>query len=96
MAAFVVGLTGGVASGKSELGRRFQALGVRLVDADLAAREVVAPGQPALVEIAARKQAELDAFIQVGIDSIERGDFYTQEEMEDWVESLIDSRKKAA
>ncbi len=54
MAAFVVGLTGGVASGKSELGRRFQALGVTLVDADLAAREVVAPGQAALVEIAAR------------------------------------------
>jgi len=54
MAAFVVGLTGGVASGKSELGRRFQSLGVTLVDADVAAREVVAPGQPALAEIAAR------------------------------------------
>jgi len=54
MAAFVVGITGGVASGKSELGRQFQALGVALVDADVAAREVVAPGQPALAEIATR------------------------------------------
>jgi len=52
MAAFVVGITGGVASGKSELGRRFQSLGVALVDADVAARDVVAPGQPALAEIA--------------------------------------------
>jgi predicted transcriptional regulator len=46
-----------------------------------------------LVEIAARKQAELDAFIQVGEDSIERGDFYTQEEMEDWVEERIAARR---
>lgn len=46
-----------------------------------------------LVEIAARKQAELDAFIQVGIDSIERGDFYTQEEMEHWVEERIAARR---
>ena len=48
MSDFIVGLTGGVASGKSEVTRRFQALGVAVVDADLAAREVVEPGQPAL------------------------------------------------
>jgi predicted transcriptional regulator len=49
-----------------------------------------------LVEGAAAKQIEMDDFIQVGIDDIERGDFYTQEEMETWVESLKQSRKKAA
>lgn len=54
MARFAVAITGGVASGKSELGRRFQALGIALVDADIAAREIVAPGQPALAEIASR------------------------------------------
>ena len=48
MSDFIVGLTGGVASGKSEVTRRFQALGVEVVDADVAAREVVEPGQPAL------------------------------------------------
>jgi dephospho-CoA kinase len=53
VAAFVAAITGGVASGKSELGRRFERLGVVLVDADLAARDVVAVGQPALDEIAA-------------------------------------------
>ena len=52
MSDFIVGLTGGVASGKSEVTRRFQALGVAVVDADLAAREVVEPGQPALARIA--------------------------------------------
>ena len=54
MSDFIVGLTGGVASGKSEVTRRFQALGVEVVDADVAAREVVEPGQPALGRIAER------------------------------------------
>lgn len=53
MATFVVAITGGIASGKSEVGRRFEQSGIALVDADVAAREVVAPGQPALAEIAA-------------------------------------------
>ena len=43
-----------MASGKSEVTRRFQALGVEVVDADVAAREVVEPGQPALARIAER------------------------------------------
>ena len=54
MSDFIVGLTGGVASGKSEVTRRFQALGVEVVDADVAAREVVEPGQPARARIAER------------------------------------------
>ena len=54
MSDFIVGLTGGVASGKCEVTRRFQALGVEVVDADVAAREVVEPGQPALARIAER------------------------------------------
>ncbi|MCB1758871.1 MAG: dephospho-CoA kinase [Gammaproteobacteria bacterium] len=50
----VVGLTGGIGCGKSAVSDRFAALGVPVIDADLVAREVVAPGQPALREIAAR------------------------------------------
>lgn len=53
MARFTVAITGGVASGKSELARLFQTLGIVVVDADVAAREIVAPGHPALAEIAA-------------------------------------------
>ncbi len=51
MSGFIIGLTGGVASGKSEVGRRFEALGIHLADADVAARQVVEPG-PALDRIA--------------------------------------------
>ena len=54
MARYVVGVTGGVASGKSAVTALFQALGVTVADADLAARAVVAPGEPALAEIARR------------------------------------------
>ena len=51
MSGFIIGLTGGVASGKSEVGRRFEALGIHVADADVAARQVVEPG-PALDRIA--------------------------------------------
>lgn len=62
MAAFVVGLTGGVASGKSEVTRRFEALGVDVADADIAARAAVAPGSAGLAEVVAAFGADaLDA-----------------------------------
>ena len=53
MGAYVVGLTGGIASGKSEVARRFQALGVQVIDADVAARDVVSVGSDGLAEVVA-------------------------------------------
>jgi dephospho-CoA kinase len=47
-----VGLTGGIGSGKSEVSRRLAAHGAVIIDADLAAREVVAPGTPGLAKVA--------------------------------------------
>ena len=61
MADFIVAVTGGVASGKSAATRAFEALGVTVADADLAARAVVEPGQPALDGIRSRFG---DVFIQ--------------------------------
>jgi len=52
MSRFVVALTGGIASGKSAVERRFEALGIRAYDADVAARAVVEPGSEALAEVA--------------------------------------------
>ncbi|MEX0963640.1 MAG: dephospho-CoA kinase [Pseudohongiellaceae bacterium] len=49
---FVVGLTGGIGSGKSAAADIFRSLGVHVIDADQLAREVVEPGQAALDEIA--------------------------------------------
>ncbi|MBB4728774.1 dephospho-CoA kinase [Xanthomonas arboricola] len=44
MSDFIVGLTGGIASGKSALAAEFEKLGVPVIDADVVARQVVAPG----------------------------------------------------
>jgi dephospho-CoA kinase len=51
---FRVGLTGGIACGKTTVTNLFAALGVPIVDTDLLAREVVAPGTPLLREVALR------------------------------------------
>ena len=47
----VLGLTGGIGSGKSLVAQMFADLGAEVVDADQLARDVVEPGQPALAEI---------------------------------------------
>lgn len=47
----VIGLTGGIASGKSRVAAMFRDLGAEVIDADLLARQVVEPGRPAYKDI---------------------------------------------
>ena len=49
-----IGLTGGIASGKSTVAQRFIELGVPVIDADQASRAVVAPGTPGLAKVIER------------------------------------------
>lgn len=49
----MIGVTGGIASGKSEVTRRFEALGVHVADADIASRDAVAVGSDGLAEVVA-------------------------------------------
>lgn len=51
---FRVALTGGIASGKSHVRRRFEALGVDTIDADTLVHEALGPGTPAAISIAQR------------------------------------------
>ena len=51
MSEFIIGLTGGVASGKSEVSRHFEALGIVVADADQAARDAVAIGSEGLADV---------------------------------------------
>lgn len=55
----VVGLTGGIASGKSTVSAMLEADGIPVVDADRLAREAVEPGQPAFAEVVAAFGAEV-------------------------------------
>lgn len=54
-----IGLTGGIASGKSTVSALFAALGVPVIDTDQIARDVVAPGTPLLASVLARFGAQL-------------------------------------
>ena len=57
----LIGLTGGIASGKSTVAQRFTDLGVPVIDADVAARDVVAPGKPGLEPVINRFGARVVA-----------------------------------
>lgn len=59
MSKLLVGITGGIGSGKTAVTDRFAALGITVVDADHAARRVVEPGSPALAAIAKRFGKEI-------------------------------------
>ncbi|MCY1398805.1 Dephospho-CoA kinase [compost metagenome] len=59
MKPWILGLTGGIGSGKSAAAAHFSALGVHMVDADHAARWVVEPGRPALARIVDRFGEEM-------------------------------------
>lgn len=89
MADFVVGLTGGIGSGKTTVADQFAARGVALVDTDRIAREVVLPGEPALQRIADHFGAEV---IQPD-GSLDRGRLrslvFSQPAERRWLEALL-------
>lgn len=86
---YVVGLTGGIGSGKSAAAELFRSLGVSVVDADLLAREVVEPGQPALTAIASHFGNEL----LNGDGTLDRAALrtivFSDPEEKSWLEALL-------
>lgn len=89
MSKFVVGLTGGIGSGKTAVSDRFQALGIVIVDADIASRVVVEPGKPALQEI----QKHFGATIIQADGSLDRAALrekvFKDEQERKWLEQLL-------
>ncbi|SHF49722.1 dephospho-CoA kinase [Modicisalibacter ilicicola DSM 19980] len=87
-----IGVTGGIASGKSAVAQAFAALGIPWVDADDVAREVVAPGEPALAEIAERFGPEvLDAQGRLNRRAL-RAIVFADEGQRRWLESVTHPR----
>lgn len=91
-----VGLTGGIGSGKSTVAQRFSELGATVIDADLLAREVVAPGSPGLGAVAARfGEAVLDdagALNRPALGAIVFGDQQARRDLEGITHPLIARR----
>lgn len=89
---FVVGITGGIGSGKTAVSDRFAALGIHVVDADLASRAVVEPGRPALAEIAEHFGAEILG-ADGGLDRAAlRARVFADEAERRWLEQLLHPR----
>ena len=85
----IIGLTGGIGSGKSEASRRFAERGVAVVDADVVAREVVEPGAPALIQIAAHFGSDiLDADGHLNRSKL-RAIIFSNPAEKQWLESLL-------
>lgn len=85
----LVGLTGGIGSGKSAAQGFFEALGVGCVDADQVAREVVMPGEPALDRIAEHFGADiLDARGALN-RALLRQRIFSDAEARAWLEGLL-------
>ena len=97
-----IGLTGGIASGKSTVEQRFTELGVPVINADDSSRAVVAPGQPGLAAVAERfgkqvltAQGELD---RRALRTLVFADAHKRRELESILHPLIraDMEERAA
>lgn len=89
---FVIGLTGGIGSGKSTVADMFRDLGVFAVDADEVAREVVLPGEPALDAIAEHfGKAILNADGTLDRAALRKRVFEDDQERQ-WLEALLHPR----
>lgn len=85
----IIGLTGGIGSGKSEASKRFAERGIVVVDADIVAREVVEPGSAALDQISAHFGKEiLDAGSSLNRSKLREVIFSNPTEKQ-WLESLL-------
>ena len=86
---YVVGLTGGIGSGKSAAAQIFRTCGVEVIDADSLAREVVEPGQPALSDIAAYFGSELLTAEGYLDRAALRKVVFSNSEQKSWLENLL-------
>jgi dephospho-CoA kinase len=87
---FIVGLTGGIGSGKSTVAKAFSALGIKAVDADFASRAVVQPGMPALSRIKDHF-AEQDIILPDGHLNrpLLRDIIFADAQQKQWLEALL-------
>ena len=89
MARMLIGLTGGIASGKSAVANRLAELGAEIIDTDLISREVVEPGTPALAQIAAHFGPEVIAEDGTLNRAVVREKVFANPNERKWLEALL-------
>ncbi|MDO8909669.1 MAG: dephospho-CoA kinase [Pseudohongiella sp.] len=88
--AAVVGITGGIGSGKTAATDRFASHGIDVIDADLMSREVVKPGKPALTAIAEKFGADQILLADGSLNRRALRDIiFTDNNKKLWLESLL-------
>lgn len=89
MSLWVLGLTGGIGSGKSVAAEKFEQLGIQQVDVDKIAREVVLPETPALIRMTQRWGIDIlsdDGFLN---RRLLRDYIFSNPEEKKWLENLL-------
>ena len=89
MTNFIVGLTGGIGSGKSTVTALFEKLGIDVIDADIVARDVVVIGSPALLAIESHFGAEFINKQGHLNRSLLRRRIFSNEEDKAWLNALM-------
>jgi dephospho-CoA kinase len=89
MSNFVVGLTGGIGSGKTTIANQFISLGVDSIDADIVAREVVNPGMPAYQAIVDYFDSSVVTPTQELDRAILRQLVFSDSEKKSWLNNLL-------
>jgi len=89
MSALVIGLTGGIASGKTTVSDQFAALGIDVIDADIIAREVVEKGSPGLRAIVEKFGSDILNDEQALDRQKLRKLVFSDSERKDWLNALL-------
>lgn len=89
MANWVLGLTGGIGSGKSAVSAMFEELGIQVVDADIVAREVVEPGSVGLTKITAHFGDEILTSNRTLDRAKLRAIIFADESQKQWLNNLL-------
>lgn len=86
--SIVIGLTGGIGSGKSTVSKLFEKLNVSIVDADIVARQVVNKGQPALTQISQYFGADVLSDGQLNRAKL-REIIFADDQKKSWLNNLL-------
>ena len=85
-----IGLTGGIASGKSSVGRFLEQQGIAVLDADLYAHEALAPGTPTTRAVLERFGAKVQSALSKGLDRAALGSIVFSDPQErTWLEAQL-------